>query len=142
MFYHILGLRLAKHPSIEVNVPKSPYEVVEVAGRKLFIWHGDGVRSTMPGVPWGGLVRRTNELRKTYEPAFGHIDHFICGHFHEPNVVSNKSLIVNGSIKGIDEYSLKAFGGGADATQLLLVFNDKYGLTEPAYLDLQGRVIT
>ena len=141
MVYHIMKLRLAGNPSITVNVPKSPVELVNVMGRNLFLFHGDGVRSAMPGVPWGGIIRRSNELRKTYEPAFGHIDHFVLGHWHEANVVFNKSIIVNGSVKGPDEYSLKAFGGGADATQLLLVFNEKYGMTETAYLDLQGRVI-
>lgn len=142
MVYHIVKLRLAGNPSITVNVPKSPVEIVEVMGRKLFLFHGDGVRSAMPGVPWGGIIRRSNELRKTYEPAFGHIDHFVLGHWHEANVVFNKTIIVNGSVKGPDEYSLKAFGGGADATQLLLVFNEKYGMTETAFLDLRGRVIT
>ncbi len=141
MVYHIMKLRLAQNPSITVNVPKSPFELVNVMGRQLYIFHGDGVRSTMAGVPWGGVIRRTNEITKTMEPAFGHIDHFILGHYHEPNIAFNKRVIINGSVKGPDEYSLKYLGGGSDAAQLLLVFNEKYGMTESAYLDLQGRVI-
>jgi len=141
MVYHIMKLRLAGNLSVTVNVPRSPFEVVNVMGRQLYMFHGDGIRSTMPGVPWGGVIRRTNEITKMMEPAFGRIDHFVLGHFHEPNIVFNKRVIVNGSVKGPDEYSLKYFGGGADAGQLLLVFNEKYGMTESAYLDLQGRVI-
>ena len=141
MVYQIMKLRLSGYDSVTVNVPKSPFELVNVMGKQLYMFHGDGVRSTMPGVPWGGVIRRTNEITKTMEQSFGHIDHFVLGHFHEPNIVFNKRVIVNGSVKGPDEYSLKYFGGGADAAQLLLVFNEKYGMTESAYIDLQGRVI-
>jgi len=142
MVYHIMKLRLGAHPSVTVNVPKSPFEVVEVMGRKLYMFHGDGIRSTMPGVPWGGVIRRTNELTQTHERTFGRLDHFVLGHFHETNITRNKRVIVNGSVKGPDEYSLKYLGGGADAAQLLLVFNEKYGMTESAYIDLQERVIS
>lgn len=141
MVYHIMKLRLAGYPSVTVNVPKSPFEVVQVMGKQIYMFHGDGIKSTMPGVPWGGVIRRTNELTQTHERTFGRIDHFVLGHFHEPNVTRNKRVIVNGSVKGPDEYSLKYLGGGSDAAQLLLVFNEKYGMTESAYIDLQGRVI-
>ena len=53
------------------------------------------------------------------------------------NITDDRRIIINGSVKGPDEYSIKNFGAGSPASQILLVFNEKYGLTETAYIDLQ-----
>lgn len=104
----------------------------EIAGRRCYVWHGDGIRSTMPGVPWGGVMRRTNEIQRQHAR---HIDHFIFGHFHQANVVQGGRVIGNGSLKGVDEWSIKSFGGGDPPTQLLLVFDERaQRLTDVRYL--------
>jgi hypothetical protein len=38
--------------------PRSAFSVAEIAGLKHLLTHGDGIRSTMPGVPWGGALHR------------------------------------------------------------------------------------
>lgn len=138
MVYHLIKLRLAKYPSVEVRVPKSWITKIQVQDRwNLVASHGDGIRSTMVGVPWGGILRRAKELERQFSPTMGTIDHFLFGHWHEANVVANRRVIVNGSVKGVDEWVLKNFGAGADATQLLLTFHPRRGLTDVSYLDLQ-----
>jgi len=137
IFYHVLKLRLAAYPSVTVTVPKSAYGSMVVKGKRIFLFHGDGVRSTMQGVPWGGVIRRTRELEKQFAPVMGGIDHFTLGHYHQMNITDDRRIIINGSVKGPDEYSIKNFGAGSPASQILLVFNEKYGLTETAYIDLQ-----
>jgi hypothetical protein len=139
MVYHIIKLRLAEVSSITVNVPKAWHTTVEMCnGRsRIFAFHGDGINTNMPGVPWGGVQRRSRELERQFEPVVGRIDHFCFGHFHQPNVIDNRRLILNGSIKGPDEYSIKKYGAGSPATQLLLTFHPTRGLTEVPFLDLQ-----
>lgn len=104
----------------------------EIAGRKAYVFHGDGVKSSMPGVPWGGIMRRTNTLSASYP---FNIDHFLFGHWHQANVVQGGRIIGNGSLKGCDEWTLKNFGGGEPPCQLLLNFDERAGrLTDVRYI--------
>jgi DNA repair exonuclease SbcCD nuclease subunit len=133
-----LGYQYAKqHLSkydIEFHTPRSGMIVTEVAGRNMLVWHGDGVRSSMPGVPWGGVMRRVNELKKQYSEAGVMIDYVTFGHYHQANVIQG-NLFGNGSIMGLNEYGLKNFGSGEKPTQLLLTFNrDKRRLTDVSFI--------
>lgn len=137
MVYHLLKLQLANYPSVEVTIPKSAYAWFEVQGQTCFMLHGDGIPTNMPGIPWGGVQRRTRELERQFEAITGGIDHFLVHHFHQPNVVDNKRIIVNGSVKGPDEYSIQKYGAGSPASQNLLVFHPRRGMTEWIPLELQ-----
>ena len=117
------------------HFPESASLIHEVAGRNLYVWHGDGIRSSMPGVPWGGVMRRVNSIASTHAQAGVRIDHFIHGHYHQANVVDGGRIIGNGSLKGTDEWVQKSFGGGSPPTQLLLEFDEaKQRLTTVRYL--------
>lgn len=89
----------------------------------------------MPGVPWGGVMRRAAALSTQYGSKGMPLDHLMVGHFHQANIVDQGRVVMNGSVKGIDEYSLKAFGGGGEPQQLLLTFHPKNGLTDISYID-------
>lgn len=120
---------------VECEFPRSGFIVAEVAGTKGLLFHGDGIRSTMPGVPWGGVMRRVNEFKKQYAEAGVYLNWFALGHFHQANCVQS-SVFMNGSVKGLDEYSLKNFGAGEKPTQLLLTFqSDKARLTDVSYIN-------
>jgi len=138
MVYHVIALRLAAYESVVVRIPKSAFTAIRIFNRTILAFHGDGIRSTMPGVPWGGVARRVRELERQFRPVVGEIDHFVLGHFHQSNVVDGRKVIVNGSVKGPDEYSIKQFGGGAFAEQLLLSFHPERGLTDVSFIDLQA----
>lgn len=104
----------------------------EVAGKRAHVWHGDGIMSNMPGVPWGGVIRKTNALQSTYP---FQIDTFWYGHYHQANVVQGGRIIGNGSLKGVDEWCLKKFAGGDKPTQLLLTFDERAErMTDVRYL--------
>ena len=134
--YHIMSQALKKNSRITFDIPKANQHRVIVAGRWAnLLWHGDGVRSSMPGVPWGGIMRRVAALRNQYSEAGQPIDYFHNGHFHTANAVEQGRIIVNGSVKGVDEYSLKAFGGGQPPVQVLSTFHPTRGLTDVSFLD-------
>lgn len=137
--YHGMRLTLAKNEAVSFDIPKGGMHPVIVCKRwRVLLWHGDGVRTTMPGVPWGGIVRRAVALQNEYTSAGLPLDYFAVGHWHQGNdvQVGTARAYMNGSVKGPDEYSLKAFGGGAAAQQLLLNFHPKHGCVGTAYLDL------
>lgn len=138
MVGHIIKLRLAQYPSVTVRVGRSAFVPVKVMERwNLLAFHGDGIPTNHPGIPWGGVTRRCRELEHTFEPIVGSIHHFLVHHFHQSNVVDGKRIIINGSVKGPDEYSIKKYGGGAGAEQNLLTFHPTRGLTDVSFLDLQ-----
>lgn len=119
--------------NVSVAVPTGGAILHTIAGRTFYIWHGDGIRSTMPGVPWGGVIRRVNEIRRSF--AGTEIDFWLCGHFHQCNVMKGLGIFMNGSLKGTDEWVIKNFGGGSDPEQLILTFSERRGrLTDARFL--------
>ena len=126
MAYKTAETYLRNYPTVTCKFPKAGVLIEPiVAGRNAYLFHGDGIRSTMPGVPWGGVVRRVNEVRKQFvdlDPPVV-IHQFQLGHFHSPNVVPG--VLMNGALTGTNEYGLKNFGGGAAPTQLLATWNPR-----------------
>ncbi len=110
-------------PNVSWEIPPGGMIVREFAGKNFLLWHGDGVRSSMPGVPWGGVVRRVNVLKDTYAAMGVRIDYVVAGHFHQRAIVPN--VYMNGSLVGPNEYGVKNFGGGEAPKQLLLTFDEK-----------------
>lgn len=113
---------LKKHPSVSYTIGRAT-QVFEVAGRTVFLMHGDGIRSSMPGVPWGGVMRRVNTIQSN---STRRIDHFLVHHFHQANVVQGGRILMNGALKGTDEFVEKCFGGGDPPTQMLHLFDEKH----------------
>lgn len=131
--YHVAKAKTANIVNVYWEIPTGAQLVRTVAGLNFLLWHGDGVRSSMPGVPWGGVMRRWNELRATYAARGTLLDYVTVGHFHQANVVSN--VLMNGSICGANAYSLKNFGGGQRPTQLLVTLDErKSRITDICYI--------
>ncbi len=123
--YHIARASTSHLTNVTWEIPKSGMIVRQFGGKTFLLWHGDGVRSSMPGVPWGGVMRRVNALCTAYAEIGVHIDHVVVGHFHQRAIVPK--VYMNGSLVGPNEYGLKNFGGGEAPKQLLLEFDEKRG---------------
>jgi transposase-like protein len=137
--YKVAEALLAKYPSVACSFPPASYAVAAVAERwRVLLMHGDGIRSTMPGVPWGGVVRRVTVLEQQFAAAKQPLDYVCMGHFHTANALDGVGIetFLNGSVKGLDEYSLKAFGSGRRPQQRLLTFHPKHGVTGMRWLNL------
>ena len=137
--YNVAQTYLRQNPSITWNIARAAYATAIVAERwRMLLMHGDGIRSTMPGVPWGGVVRRVTTLEQQFAKARQPLDYVALGHFHTANALDGVGVktFLNGSVKGLDEYSLKQFGSGRPPSQLLLTFHPKQGVTDVSYIDL------
>lgn len=116
------------YPTVTWTNAKSNAMIWTVAGLNYYVFHGDGIMSSMPGVPWGGVMRRANTIKGSYaahptEPV--RVDGFYLGHFHQANAMVDLGIYMNGSLKGTDEWVLKKFGSASPPTQLLLEYDEK-----------------
>ncbi len=132
IFYKTLEIALRGHPQFEFSFPRGSFNIITLANRwRALLMHGDGIRSTMPGVPWGGVNRRVATLEAQFTASRQPLDYIFLGHFHTENTLSSvhAKTFMNGSVKGVDEYSLKQFGSGRPAAQQLHTFHPKRGWT-------------
>lgn len=132
----VTRIHVRNHGNVLVRAPKASQTVVNICGRNVLLSHGDGVRTTMAGVPWGGIIRQGDKLRQLFAQSDVRVDHVFGGHWHNPQVAEDRFLLINGSIKGVDEYSIKKYGGGKPPSQLLTAFHPKHGLTGVHFIDL------
>ena len=140
LFYKMLEALLKGHPNIEFDLGRGGYSVQMICDRwRTLLMHGDGIRTTMPGVPWGGVIRRITTLEAQFNAARQPLDYVEMGHFHTSNSLDgiHAKTFTNGSVKGADEYGLAQFGSGRDAEQKLLAFHPKRGYTGEFPLNLQ-----
>lgn len=137
--YKVTEALLRDHPSIRFDFPRAAFATTMVCEKwRTLLLHGDGVRSTMPGVPWGGVVRRVTTLEQQFAKSGQPLSYVCLGHFHTANALDGVGVktFLNGSVKGLDEFSLKQFGSGRPPSQVLLTFTKKFGVTGMQYLDL------
>lgn len=138
--YKVMEIFLEKHPQFTFDISTGGYSTQMIAGKwRALLMHGDGIRSTMPGVPWGGVIRRVTTLEAQFNQARQPLDFVFMGHFHTANALDgiHARTFVNGSVKGVDEYGLQAFGSGRPAEQTLLSFHPTRGWTGQHQLNLQ-----
>lgn len=143
LMYKMCEIYHRGNPNIDFQFKRGGYQVHTIADNwRTLLMHGDGIRSTMPGVPWGGVIRRITTLEAQFMQAKNPIDYVVLGHFHTRNELDGVGArtFMNGSVKGLDEYSLKQFGSGRPASQTLLTFHPKRGWTGTFPIDLQDRV--
>ncbi len=139
LLYQMIGML---NPEIPVSAPRGSYNIAMICDRyRALLMHGDGIRSTMPGVPWAGVSRRVTTLEQQFSAARQPIDYVFLGHYHTTNQIDGVQARtwMNGSLKGLDEYSLKQFGSGRPAAQSLLTFHPKRGYTGSYAIELQTR---
>lgn len=133
--YHLARLSTKHIENVHWELPRSGTCIVPVAGKRVMLFHGDGIRSSMVGFPAGGVARRANELQAQFAARGEHVDMFACGHFHDPQIMGLGRVLVNGALPGMNPYGAKNYGGGAKPCQLLATFDsDKSRLTSVAYV--------
>lgn len=141
-FEYILGHMIAalSQGAYKVTVPKDMVYVHEVFGWRVGMTHGDGVKSnSFAGIPFYGIRQRREAtqalLRSLGQPQ---IDFLLLGHFHQPTILEGQdsTVIINGAVKGGDEYSIGSFMSNAPPVQYLLTFHERHGLTDASRINL------
>jgi len=141
--YKMIEAILSHDPAFTFSFQYGGMNLQKIAGRyRMLLMHGDGIRSSMPGVPWGGVTRRVISLEAQMNKARKPLDYIVMGHWHSPQSLAGISsrTWINSSVKGADEYSLKQFGQGHDPSQTLLSFHPDRGWTGQYAVDLTNRL--
>lgn len=127
--------------SYTVSIPLSIVPIHKVFGFRIGLHHGDSIKSnSFAGIPFYGMRQRREAvqalLRHLGQPA---IDFLAMGHFHQPTVLegTDATIIINGAIKGGDEYSIGNYFSSNDPVQYLLTFHEKHGLTDYSRINLK-----
>lgn len=143
LYYQMVRALAQGEPRLTFDIPLGSMAMPLVADRwRFLLMHGDGIRSTMPGVPWGGVHRRITTLEAQFVAARQPLDYIAMGHWHTTVSLDGiqSQVFMNGSVKGPDEYSLKMFGSGRPAAQTLLSFHPRRGYTGSYAIHLQPKV--
>lgn len=100
-----------------------------VYGTRYVLTHGDQMKGgTEDGDFWPNMAKAASrKQQRSSRRAAGGFDHMICGHFHKYGNVSN--IIVNGSLKGYDEFAYKKNYEPERPTQALWITHPEQGIT-------------
>lgn len=133
-FDWLLYQYLAKHfevvgdTRVKFFIPDGPDAYYRVHNVRYLLTHGDQFRGG-DGIigPIGPLTRGNQKKQARNQAIDMEYDVMICGHWHQ--YIQLARLIVNGSIKGYDEYAFSNNFGFEVPQQAMWITNARYGIT-------------
>lgn len=136
-FDWLIGQMLARHFAADTRVtfqiPDGTDALVRVHDTTFLMTHGDQVAGGggIGGI-WPPLMRMIAKKRTRHE-----FDALVCGHWHQLVMAPTSGLIVNGSLKGFDEYAAVMNFVPERAQQALWVTTPENGVTfsAPVFCD-------
>lgn len=121
----IANERLSRTANVECRLHLGMKKVVDIAGKKVLLQHGDNI-SSWNGIPYYGLEReRAREATKRMRTDLG-FDYMNIGHFHVPAIIAG-NIIVNGSLPGTNEFD-HSCGRHAPPAQVAYMMHPEHGL--------------
>jgi hypothetical protein len=117
----------------EFILPDSPFYIHSILGYRFFSAHGDifkgGTGLSPISGTWGRDIEKLNGI---YRQHGGDFDYAEFAHFHNSILdipsFSGISIMVNGSIKGADEFSINAVKAGSIPSQIVYVVEKGVGV--------------
>ena len=136
LVYQLLARHFKDDKRVQFQIPDGPDCHYQVYGHKYLLTHGDQFRGGdgMIG-PLGPLTRGRHKKASRDASMQRAWDTMICGHFHTLMMLPH--LIVNGSLKGLDEYAFANNFGFERPSQALWLTQPDHGITfqMPVYVD-------
>lgn len=131
MLYKLLEKTVTSRcDNVKFDVPRSEDLTYDLYGTRYLLTHGFQSKggSGVGGI-WPSLMKM-NMRKKTRAVQAGRRPHniMILGHFHQYGV--NDGMIVNGSLKGVDEWTYSMNFGIEPPTQALWVTHPDLGITQ------------
>ncbi|MHB1666171.1 ATP synthase subunit B family protein [Thiomonas sp.] len=142
MTYILVAQELSKVPNAHVHISDSADYTYELYGTRYLLTHGDQFKggSGVGGI-WPSLMKGDNRKRKRSGIVGRPYDYAVMGHFHQYGIINN--VIVNGSLKGYDEYAYLNNFDFQRAQQALWITHPEYGMTFqiPVYVDDPSEIL-
>jgi predicted phosphodiesterase len=130
----------AKDDRITFDVSDSADCVIDSYGRRIMLTHGDQASG---GSGWGGIFspigRLDDKKSKRQQAVDKPYDLMVLGHWHQ--LIYGPDWIVNGSMKGYDEYAFTSNFGYEVPSQASWLMTPEHGKTETAPIFSQDRAL-
>ncbi len=128
--YHLVSVMVRDIPNVRVTIPESFFKVVEIKGHKFLFLHGDTI-SMWNQIPYYGINRARVNLSDLVRRINLDFEYFCVGNFHTAADMQtpNGAIIMTGSSKGPDEYSITKLATGSDPEWLLWGVHPRWGKT-------------
>lgn len=127
-FGHALARAFDKDPRITFDIPESADCRFEVYDKSILLTHGDQVTG---GSGIGGIwppIMRLAARKRAHADAIGQpFNYLILGHWHQ--LVYGKDFIVNGALKGYDEYAFLQGFSYEPPQQACWLMTPEHGIT-------------
>ena len=140
---HIARLLAGSFPEggpITFNIPRSMDAEFVVYGRRFSVEHGDAFKGGDGQVGAYGPAKRGTMRKLTQAQAEGKpLDYLLVGHFHQYIPAASQQFVMNGSVKGYDEYARTWHFKPEPAQQALMVCTPEHGITVQAPVLVQSR---
>jgi len=136
LLYQFLSKRFEGDKRVQFHIPDGPDAYYSIYGHKYLLTHGDQFRGG-DGVigALGPIIRGDHRKRSRNAQIDMEYDTMLLGHWHQ--LIQLERLIVNGSLKGYDEYAYSNNFGFEPPRQALWLTHSDHGLTfsMPVYVD-------
>lgn len=128
LLYSFLAKHFEDDPRITFYIPDGPDAYYRIFGTRYLLTHGDQFRGGdgMIGA-LGPIIRGDHKKRSRNAQIDMDYDVMMLGHWHQ--YIHHSRVIVNGSLKGYDEYAYQGNFGFEAPQQALWITHPKYGIT-------------
>jgi hypothetical protein len=142
LLYQFLAKRFENDSRVTFHIPDGPDAYYSIFGHKYLLTHGDQFRGG-DGVigALGPIVRGDHRKRSRNAQIDMGYDTMLLGHWHQ--LIQLERLIVNGSLKGYDEYAYSNNFGFEPPRQAMWITHPEHGITFsiPIYVDSKKKKI-
>lgn len=130
LIYAMMAKALKQIPNVKMFYPESYTIQARIRGWLFQLDHGDNIKGAL-GIPFYGFDRFAKGQNSIEASRGQHVDAFLMGHWHQETKleVGNAELLVSGSVKGVDEFTLSGLGKMSRPSQLMFGVNEKHGIT-------------
>jgi hypothetical protein len=136
LLYQFLAKHYEGDKRITFLIPDGPDAYYHVYGTKYLLTHGDQFRGGDGVIGALGPIIRGDHRKRSRNGQIGmQYDCMLMGHWHQ--LIQLQRLIVNGSLKGYDEYAYSNNFGFERPRQALWITHPDHGITiaMPVYVD-------
>jgi predicted phosphodiesterase len=128
LLYQFLARHFKADKRISFHIPDGSDALYKVHGVRYLLTHGDQFRGGDSIIGALGPLTRGNQKKQARNQAVKmEYDVMICGHWHQ--YIHVERLIVNGSLKGYDEYAYQNNFGFEPPRQALWLTHPRFGIT-------------
>lgn len=128
LLYSLLEKHFVKDSRVSFLIPEGPDALYRVFGHRYLLTHGDQFRGGDGMIGALGPIIRGDHKKRSRNAQIGQeYDTLLLGHWHQ--LIQMQRLIVNGSLKGYDEYAHGGNFGFERPKQALWITHPDHGIT-------------